>query len=459
MSSSQQKRLPVRASLPRRTTRNPLEDEEDPLSATASPSSTRVSSTVISPLAKSDLNPFDQVDANVNLLDEEQVDAIIPETQEKNLSFLLDAAIYHPLSQVEIPAPFRKHLPDPPPPRTPLLTILNQIDTLCASCDFIGAAHLSAICLTAGIIQATDYHSIFRLLAVRFSCLELIGQILLAAQEAKALEDLSSEFYYIIPEVEESEVATHGGVRPPLQHLMPFAFRVQAIRLQNIGFSDPRRGITALYDLGLEIREQLRSPYTQEREKEIWTERLVSLSMHVVNALVELGDLDCASRTLAQSEPKLSDSEAHNSWLMRMVLLLVRLGHMQKVLGYIDQYDGDLEEKSLLTSIVAFSDGKIDESIHLLKQASQGNAKYQTAIVARQNLAVAYVYTGRISEAKAILEELVGLGYSFPSLTINLATVYDLISDKSRDLKLQLVGRLAAAQPQTRAFSNADFKL
>ncbi|KAJ9661533.1 hypothetical protein H2198_001913 [Neophaeococcomyces mojaviensis] len=450
MASAQHRKVPSRASLPRRTTRGPLDQEEDPLSATTSP------------LAGSqDANPFEQkIGAKVNLLDESPENEAEPTQGPKNLSFILDAAIYHSLTQVEIPVPFRKPLPRPPPPGTSLSQVLEHIDKLCSICDFVGAAHLASICLTSGLVQPTDYVSIFKLLAIRFSCLELIGQILLAAQEAKALEDLSSEFYYVVSEVSEAEAEAHGGQRPLAKHIMPFSLRVQAARLQNIGFSDPRRGVTALYDLGLEVREHLASPYTSEREQEVWTVRLESLGMHVVNALIELGDLDCASRTLAQSKPKSADPKVQGRWLSRMVLLLVRLGHVKKAHDYVDQLQVDNSEKEILASLVAVADGDIDEGARLLEKALQNdNDGSEMANVAKQNLAVVYVYVGRITEARKMLEDLVEEGHSFSSLTINLTTIFDLMSDKARDLKIEMVAKLATAQPQSRAFSNADFKL
>jgi hypothetical protein len=60
------------------------------------------------------------------------------------------------------------------------------------------------------------------------------------------------------------------------------------------------------------------------------------------------------------------------------------------------------------------------------------------------------------------LESLVQKQHSFSSLVFNLATVYELCSDKSVQLKTGLVGAIAE-QPVTgdtnREKLNADFKL
>lgn len=467
--------LTVIASLQRRTTRGPLDEDEEyilhkcsmnttdkcsPLSATMSPlSATSARTSALStPLAKSqDVNPLEQsIEARISLLDDETEEKLdVP--SEKNLAFLLDTSIYHPLSQVDIPLPFRKPFTGPPPPGATVTHLISQLEALVAKCDFVAAAHYAAVCLTSGIVQPSDYGSIFKLLAVRYSCLELIGQVLLAAQEAKALEDLSSEFYYHLSSVSEAEIETHNGQRPLAKHIMPFSLRVQAIRLQNIGFSDPRRGVTALYDLGLEAREHLASPYTTDTERNEWSERLESLSVHVVNALIELGDLDCAQRTLMQSKP--NDAEAQARWVGRMVLILVRLGQLKKAQAYIDDLLKDSPNRALLSSISAISDGRVDEGAKMLEDLESENPDAELADIAKQNLAVAYLYLGRIQDAKILLDRLIEAGYSFQSLTVNLATIFDLVSDKSRDQKIALVNKLASTQTKKKSFTNADFKL
>ncbi len=162
--------------------------------------------------------------------------------------------------------------------------------------DFLSAAHLAGGILSSGSIRATDIKTIFRLLSIRFSCLELTGNTLLAAQESKALEDLISTFYYYDPP--EVPKASSGEEIAPLEHIMPFSLRLQALRLQSIGFSDPRRGVSALYDLGIECRERVAYPGSSDTDRETWRARLDEIGIRVVNALVEMGDLDCARRTL-----------------------------------------------------------------------------------------------------------------------------------------------------------------
>lgn len=461
-SHSTHRKTPSRAALPRRTTRGPLDDDDDPLSASAtlsptSPGSIRTSA-LSTPIGKSqDFNPFEQrTDAQDGLLSDEQA-TNTDVGDEKNLSFLLDSAIYHPLSQVDIPPPLRKALPGPPPASASPSQMLEQLENLLKQCDFFGAARFAALCLTSGRVSPTDHVSIFKLLSVRYSCLELTGQVLLAAQEAKALEDLSSEFYYVATCIPETEAEAGEGAKLLAKHIMPWSLRVQAVRLQSIGFSDPRRGNTALYDMGLEARENISSPYASEAEKEDWCKHLEGLSTHVINSLIELGDIDCAQRTLSQSRP--SDEGALSSWTQRMVLILVKLGQMKKAQSYINALKDDSLSKTLCQCILAIANDELEEAVDMLESASKDEDSTEMVSLVQQNLAVAYLYQDRIEEARSVLTKLVHDGYSFPSLITNLATIYDLTSDRSKDFRLQLVNQMAAVTTRTKTFTNADFKL
>ena len=60
------------------------------------------------------------------------------------------------------------------------------------------------------------------------------------------------------------------------------------------------------------------------------------------------------------------------------------------------------------------------------------------------------------------MEGLVDEGNSFQSLLLNLATLYELSSDKSRELKVALTGRVAQQEASSErgwTKTNADFKL
>jgi trafficking protein particle complex subunit 12 len=65
-------------------------------------------------------------------------------------------------------------------------------------------------------------------------------------------------------------------------------------------------------------------------------------------------------------------------------------------------------------------------------------------------------------QGRDILENLVDeAGFSSHTLLFNLSAVYELCTERNRQLKLQLAERMAGREPTPRGWekSNADFKL
>lgn len=66
------------------------------------------------------------------------------------------------------------------------------------------------------------------------------------------------------------------------------------------------------------------------------------------------------------------------------------------------------------------------------------------------------------NQSRSLLESLISANQPFQSLTFNLATIYELCSDRSRNLKLRLADAVAkqpCAGDMNLDRSNADFKL
>ncbi|EXJ93686.1 hypothetical protein A1O1_02078 [Capronia coronata CBS 617.96] len=467
MASQHHSRKPSsRAGLPRRTTKGPLDAVDDLLITPGAVTPARSPSNH-SPHAQSP--PGERVEGRKQAASSERLQPserahAAPASDEqgeedRDLSFLLDAAIYHSLSQLEVPGPFRRPFLPPPTSESSLMEAREQLDLLLSQCDFLRAAQLAGSILTSGTVQPNDAKSIFRLLSLRYSCLELSGNLLLAAQEAKALEDLSSAFYYdhTIPQKDGDGAGEQLGKVP--HHIMPFTLRLQALRLQSIGFSDPRRGVTTLYDTALECREHLAASTTSPSQRALWTERLNEVSIRVVNSLIEMGDLDCAARTLESIKP--GDAEHVALWTARMALLLIKIGDVSKAQRLIDSASLNPLEKLALESLLAVAEGRYDIASQKLSICELESSSALKGLV-EQNLAVAYLYSGEVQKAKQMLEESVDNGYTFQTLTINLATIYDLTSDRARDLKMALAAKIAHQQKDSmhnRSFANVDFKL
>lgn len=445
----------TRAVLPRRHTKGPLDVDDDPLSGSSSLASSTIKSpdTTLPPLPFSpgtDAAYAEPFAAPVSVESEIEVPP-----NDRDLSFLLEPSIYHPLSQLEIPAPFRKAFHPPLSPSASVSDAFKHIDQLLSHCEYLQAAHLAGLVLISGAVKQSDQRAIFRLLSIRYACLELSGNTTLAAQEAKALEDLGSSFYYLEEPQRDSD-GQDGGPPALPRHIVPWHLRLQALRLQSIGFADPRRGVSALYDLATECREFLVSQSLSEAERKLWSARLEEIGVRVVNALIEMGDVDCARRTLNTMKPAQDQPAA--LWRLRKATLCLKMGLLGEVRRLVTTSQDNAAEKKILESLLAVAEGHFDQAIEMLESTEDLG---DLSALAKQNLAVALLYHGDIQKARTVLEGLINQGYSFQSLTVNLATIYDLTTDRSRNLKLALVDEIAKHQnpDQLRAFTNADFKL
>ncbi|KAJ5390654.1 uncharacterized protein N7496_001722 [Penicillium cataractarum] len=438
-----------RSSRPRSSTRGPLDVSDDPLS---------LSSLSISPSA--DKHPLSQTDgfsgSSFHDLDPLAPDDL-PETLGKDLSFLLRNNIFHPLSQVDIPSPLRSEFVVLNPGE-PLSSSLGLLEKLLSEGRFLVAAHFASSILTSSLISPTDIKVIFSLFYTRLACLELSGNTVLAAQESKALEDLNSTFYYIDSSLDDTEAEKqHEKVHTDFpRHIVPWPLRVLAVRLQSIGFGDSRRSIGGLYEIGLEARSQIMRNDCSDSERKIWRERLADLGIRSVNALVEMGDLDAAKRSLES----LRASEDTEAMKLRKSLLFLRIGDLdaaERVFG--DSRES--KEAALLKPLLSMSEGRYQDAVTEWRALHEDTQRTDKALVG-QNLAVCLLYSGKLDEARQLLEDQVSAHHSFGSLIFNLSTVYELCSDSAGTLKGKLAATIAE-QPVSGQTNldrpNTDFKL
>ena len=276
-------------------------------------------------------------------------------------------------------------------------------------------------------------------------------------KKPKRSEDISSGFYY--RDLPQEETPQEDVAEKPLpRHIMPFALRLQALRLQSIGFSDPRRGVASLYDLGSECREHIASGAMGEGEWKLWSQRLEEVGIRVVNALIEMGDLDCARRTLHSMAPV--DSTSMATWTLRKAMLCLRMGLVGEARRLIDTSKVSESQKHVLSSLIAIADDRLEDAVAMLSDPGSEADDALSSLV-KQNAAVALLYRGDIEQARSVMQSLIDEHESFSTLTINLATVHDLTSDRSQELKQALANQIAAdhESKQIRSYTNADFKL
>ncbi|KAL8658244.1 MAG: hypothetical protein Q9226_001154 [Calogaya cf. arnoldii] len=369
-------------------------------------------------------------------------------TRTKDLSFLLQLSNFRKISQTDISPPFRS---SPAAPGTPLPALLRQ-----------GHYYRAAILAVSSLLTDSNLSQkeIFELLYVRLACLTLINQTPLAGKESLALGDIHSPFY----------LSEDTG-----ECILPWELRVLAVRLQALEAGDAKRGVQGYYDLAAYARMRIRGAHDVE-VKGLWKERLRDLGVRVGNALIEMGDLNAGRQhfeSLAQATGNIEEKLVLRCWI---AMLCLRMGDLEgaKTWTHGDRDDG---EASATESPIS-KGGPNNDVLDPLLNMAEGD--YETAttewrsllhgphnVLAKQNLAVCLLYTGHLSETSQLLEELVNENHVFYALTFNLATVYELSTDKIRDRKMQLAERVAEglrrdeAETEGRRIerNNLDFKL
>lgn len=286
----------------------------------------------------------------------------------KDFSYLLKPEIYHPLPTQTIPAPFRNS-PQQPGPDTPIADLL-------AHGHFRGAAIAAVHALTA--TPPPPPARIFELLYTRLSCLSLIDATQIAAQEARALEDINGA----------SLVDAATG-----EHLVPWALRVLVVRLQAMGFGDARRAVMSYYDLAREARARMAvaAAAHDQSASEVWKDRLVELGMKVAGALVEMDDLAGAAEHLAGLRER-----ADGKLAMAKALLWLHLGDTDAARRCVKE--GEAGDK-IVGALCEMACGNYEAALARWKELREAMAGDEMVVV---NLAVCLLYTGKMDEVSTL---------------------------------------------------------
>ena len=376
-------------------------------------------------------------------------------TPQKSFPHLLRPENYHPLPSTSVPPPLLQ------------VTASEDVALLLSSSQFRNAAIAAAHKLT-NEVSPTDVKQIFELLYVRLACLTLVGQTGIAAQEVKVLGDLTEPAY--VDDVTE-------------QSLVPWELKVLAVRLNGIGYGDPRKGVMGYYELAREARKELQKLaqgfITAEKKTQaarMWEERLKDLGVRVASALVEMGDLASAAAHLQASRGQEAMSKEA---AFREALLWLKIGDVDRAKAVATGAEGKCQEEYAIDALVQMAEGRYREASDSWRGLLGGvdkDRKWDGEEVWKVNLGVSLLYSGQIEEvseltlvsssidqanieqARDIMEATVASGTAFPALTFNLSTIYELSTDRSRGLKTQLVDKVATLQ-DTPSLTNADFKL
>jgi len=300
----------------------------------------------------------------------------VGESLAKDFSFLLRPEIYHPLTPLNVPVAFRNS-PKQPDPSEPL-------EKLLANGHFRAAAIAATQELTGlsvhGALNPTDSQRIFDLLYTRLVCLTLINATPLAAQEVKALEDLSNARLYVDDKTG--------------QHVVPWHLRILNVRLQALGFGDPRRAVMSYHDLAREAREHAGKAAAEHDHSasELWKARLRELGVKVAGSLIEMDDLSGAAHHLSG----LRDG-ADGKTATSRALLWLQIGDVGKARECAAQCckDDVVKAEKVVLALCDMAEGDYEAALGKWQELKEALAGDEMVGV---NTAVCLLYLGRMSE-------------------------------------------------------------
>ncbi|KAF2157543.1 hypothetical protein K461DRAFT_20242 [Myriangium duriaei CBS 260.36] len=358
-----------------------------------------------------------------------------PTRSQLDLSLLLRPSLYQSIPTDSTLPPFLSADHQPPPGAS--------LSSLISTCQFRHAAIKAASDLCTGIIQPTDPQRILETFHIRLACLVLTGNNTLAAQESRALSDYLSR-------------NTRPGQTSPAIYL-PWELRLLLHRLQSRVSADGRRSIMSLYTLGGECRTRAAAALDDE-ERILWTRRLADLGLRVAAELIEMGEFDAAARHLQSLDEPNDDSDA----LVRKALLQLRIGDVAAAETTVNETkDGETNDsRATLRGLTQLARGDYTAAMETFAALHETQPQ---DIVAANNYAVSLLYTGKMDAAAPLLEALVDGADAIPApgVLFNLATFYELATERAVDRKVRLVERVAARGAEQGGWERvgAEFKL
>ncbi|KAK3687448.1 hypothetical protein B0T22DRAFT_457230 [Podospora appendiculata] len=423
-------RSAVKATRPRSSTKGPLDADDAPLASPLSPQQAQR----MLPLGRP-RSPGLRTSGASSPLPRSAAQSPAPRRlapRPKDFSYLLRPEIYHPLMPLNVPPPFRNS-PKQPSDDTPIADLL-------ARGQFRAAAIAATQALTGPVApDPADHARIFELLYTRLACLTLIDATGLAAQEVKTLEDLNSAYY----------VDELTGL-----HLVPWELRVLNVRLQALGFGDPRRAVMSYYDLAREARARVAEATARHDNsaREQWKDRLADLGIRVAGALVEMDDLTGAAHHLATLRDR-----GDGMLAMSKALLWLHLGDVESARRCVRAEKAGEKAERIVAALCDMADGEYGAALGKWRELREVSDDEMIGV----NMGVCLLYVGKMQEGRALLEGLVDAGRSSHTLLFNLTTIYELCTERARTLKMKLSEKVASMDESPNGWekANADFKL
>lgn len=169
------------------------------------------------------------------------------------------------------------------------------------------------------------------------------------------------------------------------------------------------------YDLAREARLVLTSLKKTRAEKEelgvekeikLWEERLAELGVRVASALVEMEDLEGATRFLSTLKPSANTSSDGVLRLeMQKALLWLCLGDVEAARTCVAGGEVDSEKKVIL-ALAHMADSDFELAAKAWELLVEGEGSEAEKAMWKQNLGVCFLYLGRMDAVSFLLDGL-----------------------------------------------------
>lgn len=226
-----------------------------------------------------------------------------------------------------------------------------------------------------------------------------------------------------------------------------------------------------------ELAKEARAAVVEARKKgrdvddelspEVWEARLRELEVRVADAMIEMGDFELAARHLRTARSTraalttLDDRELERLIAME-TLVHLNVGDLASAQECVSSLPNTTESKSqsILSALIATCDGAFSDAI---SQWRELHSAHPSDTLVAQNLAVCLIYSGQVQESRSVLAELHADDGTrpFSALTFNLATLYELCTERAKEKKLEMAARDADRAPGEDGWEGigADYKL
>jgi tetratricopeptide (TPR) repeat protein len=184
-----------------------------------------------------------------------------------------------------------------------------------------------------------------------------------------------------------------------------------------MGFNDARRGVMGYYDLAREARLLLTSLKKTRNAKEeqdesidkvikLWEERLAELGIRVASALIEMEDLEGATRFLSTLNPSSSATpDAKLRLETQKALLWLCLGDVDAARACVScAEDRNQSEKQVILALAYMADSDFEDAVRVWEDLISAAEEGPEMAMWKQNLGVCYLYLGRMDSVRIFLQ-------------------------------------------------------